>query len=148
MFWASELKAYAADGVSGIWNDMNEFSTWGQKAPDNILFNYEGKGASHLQIHNVYGLEMIRSSYEGYRAALGGNKRPFVLTRSGYAGLQRFAALWTGDNRAEDSHMMLGISLMNSLGLKRRAIYRYGCWRLYRRCIGATLRPLDADWSI
>jgi alpha-glucosidase len=116
-FWANELKAYAADGVSGIWNDMNEFSTWGQKAPDNIFFNYEGKGASHLQIHNVYGLEMIRSSYEGYRAALGGNKRPFVLTRSGYAGLQRYAAMWTGDNRAEDSHMLAGVRLMNSLGL-------------------------------
>jgi alpha-glucosidase len=58
---ASELKKYAAEGVSGIWNDMNEFSTWGQKAPDNILFNYEGKGASHMQIHNAYGLEMIRA---------------------------------------------------------------------------------------
>ncbi|RFZ82060.1 DUF4968 domain-containing protein [Mucilaginibacter terrenus] len=116
-WWANEMKVYAGDGVSGIWNDMNEFSTWGQKAPDNILFNYEGKGASHMQIHNVYGLEMIRSSYEGYRAALGGNKRPFVLTRSGYAGLQRYAALWTGDNRAEDSHMLAGIRLMNSLGL-------------------------------
>lgn len=116
-WWGSEMKTYANDGIAGIWNDMNEFSTWGQKAPDNIMFSFEGKGALHPQIHNVYGLEMIRSSYEGYRAALGGNKRPFVLTRSGYAGLQRYAALWTGDNRAEDSHMMAGIRLMTSLGL-------------------------------
>jgi alpha-glucosidase len=115
-WWGSELKKYADEGVSGIWNDMNEFSTWGQKAPDNILFNFEGKIASHPQIHNVYGLEMIRSSYEGYKAARD-NKRPFILTRSGYAGLQRYAAMWTGDNRAEDSHMLLGVRLMNSLGL-------------------------------
>ncbi|MFA6087352.1 glycoside hydrolase family 31 protein [Mucilaginibacter sp.] len=115
-WWGSELKKYADEGVSGIWNDMNEFSTWGQKAPDNILFNFEGKIASHPQIHNVYGLEMIRASYEGYKAART-NKRPFILTRSGYAGLQRYAAMWTGDNRAEDSHMLLGVRLMNSLGL-------------------------------
>ena len=115
-WWGKELKQYASDGVSGIWNDMNEFSTWGQKAPDDILFDYDGKGASHLQAHNVYGLEMIRSSYEGYRAALG-NKRPFVLTRSGYAGLQRYSAMWTGDNRAEDNHMLAGVRLLNSLGL-------------------------------
>jgi alpha-glucosidase len=115
-WWGNELKQYAADGVSGIWNDMNEFSTWGQKAPDNILFNYEGKIASHPQVHNVYGLEMIRASYEGYKAARD-NKRPFILTRSGYAGLQRYAAIWTGDNRAENDHMLLGVRLMNSLGL-------------------------------
>ncbi|WP_374950302.1 glycoside hydrolase family 31 protein [Mucilaginibacter sp.] len=115
-WWGGELKKYADEGVSGIWNDMNEFSTWGQKAPDNILFNFEGKTASHPQIHNVYGLQMIRSSYEGYKAARD-NKRPFILTRSGYAGLQRYAAMWTGDNRAEDSHMLLGVRLMNSLGL-------------------------------
>ncbi|MBL4676033.1 MAG: glycoside hydrolase family 31 protein [Mucilaginibacter sp.] len=115
-WWGNELKKYAAEGVSGIWNDMNEFSTWGQKSPDNILFSFEGKGAAHPQIHNVYGLEMIRSSYEGYKAARE-NKRPFILTRSGYAGLQRYAAIWTGDNRAENDHMLLGVRLMNSLGL-------------------------------
>ncbi|MBK0378405.1 glycoside hydrolase family 31 protein [Mucilaginibacter segetis] len=115
-WWGQELKKYAAEGISGIWNDMNEFSTWGQKAPDNILFNNDGNTATHLQMHNVYGLEMIRSSYEGYRAALN-NKRPFVLTRSGYAGLQRYSAMWTGDNRAEDSHMLAGVRLLNSLGL-------------------------------
>ena len=115
-WWGTELKKYAAEGISGIWNDMNEFSTWGQKAPDNILFNNEGKTAAHPQIHNVYGLEMIRASYEGYKAARD-NKRPFILTRSGYAGLQRYAAMWTGDNRAENDHMLLGVRLMNSLGL-------------------------------
>ncbi|QJD95063.1 DUF4968 domain-containing protein [Mucilaginibacter robiniae] len=114
-WWGTEIKKYAADGISGIWNDMNEFSTWGQKNPDNILFNYAGLGASHLQARNVYGFNMARASFEGFKNAIG--KRPFILTRSGYAGLQRYTAIWTGDNRAEDDHMLLGVRLLSSLGL-------------------------------
>ncbi|MES2276691.1 MAG: TIM-barrel domain-containing protein [Bacteroidota bacterium] len=115
LWWGSELKKYGEDGISGIWNDMNEIATWGQKMPDNIIFDYDGRKASHLQTRNVYALQMARASYEGGKAAFG--KRPFVLTRAGYAGLQRYTAIWTGDNRAEDSHMLAGVRLLNSLGL-------------------------------
>ncbi|HUP13443.1 MAG TPA: TIM-barrel domain-containing protein, partial [Niastella sp.] len=114
-FWRREVKFFADNGVSGIWNDMNEIATWGQKMPNNVLFDFDGKPTTHLQAHNVYGLQMIRSSYEGARAA--NSERPFILTRSGYAGLQRYAAIWTGDNRSEDDHMLLGVRLMSSLGL-------------------------------
>jgi alpha-glucosidase len=115
LWWGGELKKYGEDGISGIWNDMNEIATWGQKMPDNIIFDYDGRKASHLQTRNVYALEMARSSYEGAKIAF--NKRPFILTRAGYAGLQRYTAIWTGDNRSEDSHMLLGVRLLNSLGL-------------------------------
>ena len=114
-WWQTEIKKYADDGISGIWNDMNEISTWGQKMPDNVLFNYDGQTASHLQGRNIYGLNMARASFEGFRKAL--NKRPFILTRSGYAGLQRYTAIWTGDNRAEDDHMLMGVRLLTSLGM-------------------------------
>lgn len=114
-WWHKQVNFFAVSGVTGIWNDMNEFSTWGQKPPDNILFDYDGRPTTHLEAHNVFGLEMARASYEGARAHL--NERPFILSRSGYSGLQRYSAVWTGDNRAEDSHMLQGIRLMNSLGL-------------------------------
>ncbi|MVN21398.1 glycoside hydrolase family 31 protein [Mucilaginibacter arboris] len=114
-WWGKEINQYAQDGVSGIWNDMNEIATWGQKMPDNILFNYDGRIASHLKTRDVYALQMARASYEGARNTM--NKRPFVLTRSGYAGLQRYTAIWTGDNRSEDDHMIAGVRLLNSLGL-------------------------------
>jgi alpha-glucosidase len=114
-YWKAESKFFTDNGVSGIWNDMNEIATWGQKMPSNVLFDFEGRKASHLEAHNVYGMQMARSSYEGFRAH--STERPFVLTRAGYAGLQRYSAIWTGDNRAEDSHMLLGVRLINSLGL-------------------------------
>lgn len=114
-WWGTEMKKYGEDGISGIWNDMNEIATWGQKMPDNIIFDFEGKKASHMQARNVYGLNMVHASYDGAKAAFG--KRPFILSRSGYSGIQRYSAMWTGDNRAEDSHMLLGVRLLNSLGL-------------------------------
>ena len=114
-WWHKQVKFFSDNGVSGIWNDMNEIATWGQKMPSNVLFDYDGAQTSLLQAHNVYGMQMARSSYEGAREHF--NERPFILSRSGYAGLQRYAAIWTGDNRAEDDHMLLGVRLISSLGL-------------------------------
>lgn len=83
--------------------------------PSTVLFDFEGRKVSHLEAHNVYGSLMAKTSYEGAIAAL--KERPFNLSRSGFAGIQRYSALWTGDNRSSDEHMMLGIRLLNSLGL-------------------------------
>jgi alpha-glucosidase len=114
-WWRKQVKFFAESGVSGIWNDMNEISTWGEKMPDNVMFDYDGRLTTHLEAHNVYGMQMARSSYEG--AVEQFKERPFILSRSGFAGLQRYSAIWTGDNRSEDDHMLQGVRLLNSLGL-------------------------------
>jgi len=114
-YWREQMHFFVNSGVSGVWNDMNEISTWGQKTPDNILYDFDGNGATNLQAHNVYGLNMARSSYEGMKQATG--LRPFILSRSGYAGLQRYSAIWTGDNQPTEEHMLLGVRLLNSMGL-------------------------------
>ncbi|MBN9299675.1 MAG: glycoside hydrolase family 31 protein [Filimonas sp.] len=114
-WWQKQVTRFANDGISGIWNDMNEIATWGQKFPSNVVFDFDGHPTTHLQGHNVYALQMTRASYEGAKASM--NKRPFLLTRAGYAGLQRYTAIWTGDNRSEDDHMLAGVRLLNSLGL-------------------------------
>lgn len=115
-WWKKEIKFFAETGVDGFWNDMNEIATWGQKMPNNILFEYDGHLTSHKEGRNVYGMQMARASYEGARQHQP-NQRPFLLSRAGYAGSQRYTAIWTGDNRSEDSHMMLGIRLLNSMGV-------------------------------
>ncbi|WP_224071409.1 glycoside hydrolase family 31 protein [Arachidicoccus terrestris] len=114
-WWEDKVKFLAGTGVDGIWNDMNEIASWGNKMPFNVLFDYDGAGATTIGAHNVYALEMARASYEGAKKSF--KERPFILTRAGYAGLQRYTAIWTGDNRAEDDHMIAGIRLLNSLGL-------------------------------
>jgi alpha-glucosidase len=123
-WWAEKFKGYADIGVEGFWNDMNEIATWGQCLPENIEFDFEGNKSTTRRGRNVYGMQMARSTYEGGKKSLNG-KRPFNLTRSGFAGIQRYSAMWTGDNVATDEHMMLGVRLVNSLGLSGVAFAGY-----------------------
>ncbi|GAB5528829.1 MAG: hypothetical protein Roseis3KO_06060 [Roseivirga sp.] len=81
-WWAKEMKFYTDMGLEGFWNDMNEPACWGQDMPNMIEFDYEGQQVSHLKARNVYGYQMVRSTFEGARKIMG-NKRPFTLTRSG-----------------------------------------------------------------
>ncbi len=115
-WWKEKLRAYSELGVEGYWNDMNEIATWGHMLPENVEFDHEGEKVTSRKARNIYGFQMARSTYEGTKQLLGG-KRPFNLTRAGFSGIQRFAAVWTGDNVSYDEHMMLGIRMVNSMGL-------------------------------
>ncbi len=115
-WWGRWVKTYADLGVTGFWNDMNEIAVWGKEVPDLLNLNWDGHHTTYRQAKNVYGFQMARSTYEGAKKYMNG-ERPFVLTRSGYSGLQRYSAIWTGDNQAKEDHMLLGVRLINSLGL-------------------------------
>lgn len=115
-WWAGWLKTYSDKGVNGYWNDMNEIATWGQMLPENIVFDFEGNKSTSRRGRNIYGMMMAKATYEGAKKNLKG-KRPFNLTRSGFSGIQRYAAVWTGDNVSYDEHMILGVRLVNSMGL-------------------------------
>lgn len=115
-WWKEKLKDYTALGVEGYWNDMNEIATWGHMLPENIVFHHEGEQTTSRKGRNVYGFQMARSTYEAAKELLE-NKRPFNLSRSGFSGVQRYAAVWTGDNVSYDDHMLLGVRMVNSLGL-------------------------------
>jgi alpha-glucosidase len=123
-WWGEHFEDYVALGVEGFWNDMNEIATWGNMLPDVIEFEMEGKKATALEGRNLFGFMMSRSTYEGTRKLLK-NKRPFNLTRSAYAGAQRYTAVWTGDNVAYDAHMLAGVRLVNSMGLSGLAFTGY-----------------------
>ncbi|HEY9046690.1 MAG TPA: glycoside hydrolase family 31 protein [Ohtaekwangia sp.] len=124
LWWQKQFHDYVNIGVEGFWNDMNEIATWGQMIPENIELDFEGNKASMRRGRNIYGMQMARSTYEGAKALLKG-KRPFNLTRSGFSGVQRYAAVWTGDNVAYDEHMLLGVRLVNSMGLSGIAFAGY-----------------------
>jgi alpha-glucosidase len=123
-WWGSLYAQFVHDGVSGFWNDMNEPSVFdGPKGtmPDDVKLRIDEPGfqpriATHLEIHNVYGMENSRATYDGL-LKLQPNQRPFVLTRASYAGGQRYAATWTGDNSSTWNHLRLTTPMLLNLGL-------------------------------
>ena len=116
--WWGELNAdHVRSGLAGIWNDMNEPAT-GDIDPRGMRFN-RGRD-SHERYHNQYALLMAMGTTQGLRAAMP-DLRTFVLSRAGFAGIQRYAANWMGDNQSRWDHLWLSIPMGTGLGLSGQA---------------------------
>jgi alpha-glucosidase len=120
-YWSSKIAALKQIGISGFWIDMNEPAVWGKNFPDNTVHQTQFGTKYHNEIHNVYGMTMAKATQKG---AANASERPFVLTRSGYAGIQKYAALWTGDNSSSDEQMLLSVRM--TLGLSLSGIFFTG----------------------
>jgi len=106
-------------GVDGVWNDMNEptiISPQGETLAECVRHGWEGLGSDHAQAHNVYGMLTARATREGL-LRLKPHARPFVVTRAGWAGAQRDAIPWTGDNQSTWEHLRLSVAMVLGLGL-------------------------------
>jgi alpha-glucosidase len=119
-FWWGSLYGRLLDfGINGIWNDMNEpavFDSVRGTMPPGVVFDNEGQPSTQLELHNVYGQLMSRASFEGL-SRIRPTERPFVLTRASFAGGQRYAAVWTGDNTSDWSSMRQSLSTLLGMGL-------------------------------
>jgi alpha-glucosidase len=109
-WWADLFKGLIADnGLSGIWNDMNEPAVMevpNKTFPNDVRHDFDGHPCSHRKAHNIYGAQMARATYEGVKKFIY-PKRPFVITRSAYSGTQRYSSSWFGDNVATWEHLSI-----------------------------------------
>jgi alpha-glucosidase len=123
-WWGGLYRDFYKTGIAGFWNDMNEpsvFSSPTKTMPLDVIHRIDEPGfmkrsATHAEIHNVYGMENSRATFEGLQQ-LNSDLRPFVLTRASYAGGQRYAATWTGDNSSTWNHLRLTTPMLENLGL-------------------------------
>lgn len=123
-WWGALYKQFYSYGVGGFWNDMNEpsvFNTPDKTIPLDVVGQieepgFETRAVTQREIHNIMGIENSRATFDGL-LALKPNQRPFVLTRSSFAGGQRYAATWTGDNSSSWDHLRLSTPMLESLGL-------------------------------
>jgi len=107
-WWGGLYKELVDIGVAGVWNDMNEPAVFGAGTfPNDVRHNFDGHRGSHRKAHNIYGMQMVRSTYDGLKKLMR-NKRPFTITRAGYSGMQRYGCVWTGDNVASWEHLKIG----------------------------------------
>lgn len=118
-WWGDLHKFYINLGIEGIWNDMNEPAVFNDTLTMDVQVMHKtdtDRFIAHEDVHNIYGFLMCKATFEGMKDQLNG-RRTFVLTRSGYAGIQRYAAVWTGDNRSFWEHLQLSLPMCLNLGL-------------------------------
>ncbi|MBW4561902.1 MAG: glycoside hydrolase family 31 protein [Mojavia pulchra JT2-VF2] len=139
-WWGDLHKSLTDIGVAGIWNDMNEpaidsrpFGDGGEKiwfpldAPQGGTGKQESReqgdgenfptsSSTHLEVHNLYGLMMAKACAEGLQRHRS-TERSFVLTRSGYAGIQRWSSVWMGDNHSLWEHLEMSLPMLCNMGL-------------------------------
>ena len=144
-WWGDLHKSLTDIGVAGIWNDMNEPAIdnrpfgdggnkiWfpldapqggdkGDKGDESVNLTSSSSSSpstertTHTEVHNLYGLTMAQSSAEGLQR-LRPNERSFVLTRSGFAGVQRWSSVWMGDNQSLWDHLEMSLPMLCNMGL-------------------------------
>lgn len=115
-WWAHQHIALFRPGVSGIWNDMNE-PTWRMgKKSDPLLEDVKFKNNSQAELRNLYAnleAEATNLAFAKFKK----DERPFILTRSAFCGIQKFAAVWTGDNHSSWEQMRENLAMVLNLGM-------------------------------
>lgn len=119
-WWGGLYEERLAQGFAGFWHDMNEptsFTAFGENTlPRSVRHDLEGRGGDHREAHNVYALCMARAGYEGLRELVP-EERPFVFSRSGWAGMQRYGGTWSGDVATGWPGLRASLALVLGLGL-------------------------------
>lgn len=119
-WWASKFDPSEYKGTNNdvvTWNDMNEPSVF--NGPEITLLKdaIHLSGWEHRDVHNVYGMHQHRATVEGQALKTNNHERSFVLSRSFFAGSQKYGAIWTGDNTGEWSHLKITVPMMLSLNV-------------------------------
>lgn len=101
-----------------VWNDMSEPSVFNGPETTMPKDNLHYGNWEHRDIHNLNGLTLLNASYEALLERKKGElRRPFILTRSYYAGAQRTSATWTGDNQATWEHLAISLPMVLTNGI-------------------------------
>jgi alpha-glucosidase len=158
-WWGNLYQGLLDQGVEGVWNDMNEPALTNMMIvdepvptlesntmPDNVLHRAggdqpegpDGPSELHKFFHNAYGMQMARASYEGLQRLWPGS-RPFVLTRSGTGGVQRYAAIWTGDNWSRWEDILMAIPMCLNIGMSGIAFVGVDIGGFWEACNGELL---------
>jgi alpha-glucosidase len=118
-WWGSWHRGLVDAGVAGVWCDMNEPSLFVPRQstmPEDVVHPGGGRVRLHSEVHNAYGSLMAEAARDGL-SALRPDARPFVISRAGYAGLQKHALQWTGDNSSWWEHLWMSMPQLQNLGL-------------------------------
>jgi alpha-glucosidase len=119
-WYKSRLVPFLAGGIDGVWNDLNEPAD--NYMPETVIHRNGGKEYSHSAVRNLYPVQQTSLSYQALLEAHPG-KRPFVLSRAGYAGIQKYAANWSGDINTSFDSLRTSVRMTISMGLSGQNLF-------------------------
>lgn len=140
-WWGDLHKPLLDAGVAGIWNDMNEPADFDSRDGGNWkdVVNYDnGENSKHDKMRNLFAFLECKATFEGL-SRLRPNERPYIITRSGYAGIQRYATMWIGDSPSTWDAMALSIPMFQTLGLSGQPFVGADCGGYMGRVDGELL---------
>lgn len=112
-WYKAQLGVFLAQGVSALWNDLNEPAS---NVMPLAIYDFDGAPRHEDETRNIYALNENVMAYEAQLEARP-NTRPWNLSRSGFAGLQRYAASWSGDTNSTFDSLRVSIQMSASMGL-------------------------------
>ena len=112
------------DAIMNLANNKEDYQSF--------YHQVNGTRIRHDKVHNLFGYYMTRAAGEAFER-IAPEKRFLMFSRSSYIGMHRYGGIWTGDNKAWWSHLLLNIKMMPSLNM---------CGFLYT---GADLGGFGAD---
>jgi alpha-glucosidase len=119
-WWSERYAGYIEQDIAGFWHDMNEPSTFvvtgDGTLPLSTRHDLEGRGGDHRESHNVYGLMMNKAGFDGI-SRLRPGRRPYMISRAGYAGIQRYTGTWTGDIGTSWEGLEISLNFTVGLGM-------------------------------
>ncbi|BCU67737.1 alpha-glucosidase [Sulfolobales archaeon HS-7] len=133
-WWSEEIRRWVSQGIDGIWLDMNEPTDFSRLThpegelgrialrddrfltafDDDVVHVFRGKEILHNEVRNAYPLYQAMATHEGLLKA---GKKPFILSRSGFAGIQRYAASWTGDSTSSWDQLRLQLQMVLGMSI-------------------------------
>lgn len=137
IWWGKQYQNLFDAGLEMVWQDMTTpclRDTRGDMLsfPSRLLvsndFIKDKTATSYskdvvMKIWNLYSYNLHKATYHGLNNLKGReNKRNFIVGRGSYTGMQRFAALWTGDNSSSWDFLKINISQVLALGLTGQAL--------------------------
>ncbi|MEV1290284.1 TIM-barrel domain-containing protein [Micromonospora sp. NPDC049679] len=125
-WWGRWYEESLATGVRVLVNDMNEPSMRDRlpedpqaRRMDPPLDTPHGppeERTTHAEVHNVYGYLENAGIGTALRRVLA-DERHLLLSRAGFAGMQRHSATWAGDNASYWEHLEMSLPQLQNLGL-------------------------------
>lgn len=136
-WWSNLVSEWLSQGIDGIWLDMNEPTDFSRihcinevlgnlpvnfknlteysAFPDNVVHKLRDKVIPHPKVRNAYPYYEAEATFKGFEKA--GRKEVFILSRSGYSGIQKYAFVWTGDSTSSWDQLKLQIQLVLGLSI-------------------------------